>query len=170
MITRFSSIVLTSILLASTRSSIRNPRITAAFTPPSFLRVAASASSSARSTITNRMTATTTSTTAADNKEESCDKKFDYDPHKFLENVLSEESMEWAKQQNDNCISKYGDPTKTDDYRRLLSIMDSKDKIPSVSQIGSAEKGAYYNFWQDENQVQGIWRKTASLEILSIQW
>jgi len=42
--------------------------------------------------------------------------------------------------------------------------MDSKDKIPSVSQIGSAEKGAYYNFWQDENHVQGIWRKTASLE------
>merc|ERR1719491_2788150 len=108
---------------------------------------------------------TAASTTTVDKEEESCEKKnFDFDPHQFLEDVLSEESMAWATQQNEKCISKYGDPTETEDYRRILTILDSKDKIPSVSQIGPADTGAYYNFWQDEKHVQGIWRKTKSLE------
>jgi len=84
----------------------------------------------------------------------------DTDPHKFLEEVLSDKSMDWVKQQNSDCITKYGDPTTTKDYRRLLDILDSKDKIPSVAQIGSSDDGMYYNFWQDEKHVQGIWRKT----------
>lgn len=54
----------------------------------------------------------------------------DTDPHKFLEDVLSDKSMGWVKQQNSKCITKYGDPTTTKDYRRLLDILDSKDKIP----------------------------------------
>jgi hypothetical protein len=49
-----------------------------------------------------------------------------------------------------------GDPTGTDTYNRILGILDSKDKIPHVSKIN----GHYYNFWQDENHVRGIWRRT----------
>ena len=47
--------------------------------------------------------------------------------------------------------------SQTDDYRRILSILDSKDKIPGINQIGD---GMFYNFWRDEKHVQGIWRKT----------
>mmetsp|Transcript_13161 Transcript_13161/g.15472 ORF Transcript_13161/g.15472 Transcript_13161/m.15472 type:complete len:794 (-) Transcript_13161:66-2447(-) len=82
------------------------------------------------------------------------------DPHKFLENVLGPESLEWVESQNSACLSKFGEPTQTEDYKRLLAIMDSKDKIPSVAQIGSPSDGYYYNFWQDDKHVQGIWRKT----------
>jgi len=83
------------------------------------------------------------------------------DPHAFLEDVLGDESLKWVKEQNDKCIAAVGDPTETDRFKRILSILDSKDKIPSVSQIGTPTKnGMYYNFWQDDKHVQGIWRKT----------
>lgn len=87
----------------------------------------------------------------------------DNDPHKFLEDVLGKESLDWVEQQNKNCIAKFGDPNDTEEYKRLLEILDSKDKIPSVAQIGrntGDKEGMYYNFWQDEKHVQGIWRKT----------
>eukprot|EP00566_Odontella_aurita_P004902 CAMPEP_0113532710 /NCGR_PEP_ID=MMETSP0015_2-20120614/4208_1 /TAXON_ID=2838 /ORGANISM="Odontella" /LENGTH=760 /DNA_ID=CAMNT_0000431697 /DNA_START=111 /DNA_END=2393 /DNA_ORIENTATION=- /assembly_acc=CAM_ASM_000160 len=79
------------------------------------------------------------------------------DPHKFLEDVLGDKSLDWVKARNKECISALGDPTATERYRRILAILDSKDKIPSVRQIGD---GYLYNFWQDEKHVQGIWRKT----------
>ena len=37
--------------------------------------------------------------------------------------------------------------------------MDSKDKIPAAYEIGDK----LYNFWQDDQHVQGIWRR-ASLD------
>ena len=84
------------------------------------------------------------------------------DPHKFLEDVLGDESMAWVKERNDACIAAIGDPTKTKDYERILAILDSKDKIPAINQIGTPEtsNGYWYNFWQDDTHVQGIWRKT----------
>ena len=83
------------------------------------------------------------------------------DPHKFLEEVLGEKPLAWVKERNAECIDKYGDPTKTEDYKRILAILDSKDKIPGIAQIGNSTKnGMYYNFWQDDKHVQGIWRKT----------
>lgn len=83
------------------------------------------------------------------------------DPHKFLEDVLGDDSLAWVKTQNDKCIEFVGDPTKTERFKRILSILDSKDKIPSISQIGTpGNNGMFYNFWQDDKHVQGIWRKT----------
>ena len=32
---------------------------------------------------------------------------------------------------NKQCIDAIGDPSKTNTYKRILSILDSKDKIPS---------------------------------------
>ena len=39
---------------------------------------------------------------------------------------------------------------------RILDILDSKEKIPYV---GRVLNGLYYNFWQDETHVRGIWRR-----------
>ncbi len=69
------------------------------------------------------------------------------DPHKFLEDVLGEEPLAWVKERNANCIAAVGEPTQTNDYKRILSILDSKDKIPHIAQIGD---GMFYNFWQDD--------------------
>ena len=74
------------------------------------------------------------------------------DPHKFLEDVLGDDALGWVKERNTECNSKFGDPTETEDYKRILSILDSKERIPHVAQIGD---GYYYNFWQDDKHIQG---------------
>ena len=81
------------------------------------------------------------------------------DPHKWLEDVLGDEPMKWVKSKNEEVIAAVGDPAKTTAYARILAILDSKDKIPNLHRIGNAD-GQFYNYWQDDVHVQGIWRKT----------
>ena len=40
---------------------------------------------------------------------------------------------------------------------RLLAILDSKDRIPYVAKLGRY----YYNFWRDQTNVRGLWRRTS---------
>jgi len=42
-----------------------------------------------------------------------------------------------------------------------LSILDSKEKIPYIGRVFTTPSGVthYYNFWQDEVHVRGIWRR-----------
>lgn len=99
-------------------STISRPSITSAFTTAVPFRVAATTTARRMSTSTSAAEVTTSN-----------------DPHKFLEDVLGDKSLEWVKTQNENCIAKYGDPTdtsgdKNSDYQRILDILDSKDKIP----------------------------------------
>ena len=52
--------------------------------------------------------------------------------------MLGERQLAWAKERNAECIAQVGDPAATERYTRILGILDSKDKIPSVSRIGDA--------------------------------
>ena len=76
--------------------------------------------------------------------------------HSFLEEVLGEEALTWVKKSNDDCLSALGDPEADPLYADVLAILDSKDKIPYVRKIGNM----YYNFWQDEVNPRGLWRRT----------
>lgn len=80
------------------------------------------------------------------------------DPHLWLEDVLGKTALTWVERKNKQCIHAIGDPTKTQTFKRILSILDSKDKIPHLYRIGG-DGGLFYNFWQDDKHVQGIWRK-----------
>lgn len=82
------------------------------------------------------------------------------DPHKWLEGVLDEKALEWVEGKNKACIEALGDPKETEVFRRILSILDSKDKIPAAYRIGGTTGTHLYNFWQDDKHVQGIWRKS----------
>jgi prolyl oligopeptidase len=79
------------------------------------------------------------------------------DPHAWLEEVLGEKPLQWVKERNEQCITAVGDPLQMDSYKRILGIFDSKDKIPGVTRIGN---WGYFNYWQDEAHVRGIWRRT----------
>jgi len=81
------------------------------------------------------------------------------DPHKWLEDVLGDKQLEWVRARNADCISALGEPKETETYRRILAILDSKDKIPQAFRIGGKDGQYLYNFWQDDQHVQGIWRK-----------
>lgn len=41
-------------------------------------------------------------------------------------------------------------------HDKVLAVLDSKDKIPYVKEIGDM----YYNLWQDEKNKRGLWRRT----------
>lgn len=78
----------------------------------------------------------------------------------FLEEVLGTEALQWVNNKNQKCLESLGDPKNDPLYPSVLSILDSKDKIPHLRKIGSF----YYNFWTDVNHVRGIWRRVSSLE------
>ena len=80
------------------------------------------------------------------------------DPNLWLEDVTSERSLAWVREQNK--VSK-GEleafPAFEAIRSRLLSIYDSKEQIPYVTKAGPY----YYNFWKDAAHVRGIWRRTS---------
>eukprot|EP00927_Polykrikos_kofoidii_P078851 TRINITY_DN7564_c0_g1_i1.p1 TRINITY_DN7564_c0_g1~~TRINITY_DN7564_c0_g1_i1.p1 ORF type:complete len:765 (-),score=130.22 TRINITY_DN7564_c0_g1_i1:62-2356(-) len=81
------------------------------------------------------------------------------DPHKWLEEVLDEKALAWVESKNAEAIAALGDPKETETFKRILGILDSKDKIPSAFRVGGPAGTHLYNFWQDDKHVQGIWRK-----------
>jgi prolyl oligopeptidase len=80
------------------------------------------------------------------------------DPYLWLEEVEGEKPLAWARQQNAESVAELADSEQFRELRdRLLAILDSDDKIPYVSKIGDL----YYNFWRDEENPRGLWRRTS---------
>jgi prolyl oligopeptidase len=83
------------------------------------------------------------------------------DTYIYLEDIESEESMEFAKSANAKCLSSLGDPKLSIDgtYTRILAALNSDERIPYVSVLGyddttttdNDENGEMllYNFWKD---------------------
>eukprot|EP00929_Paragymnodinium_shiwhaense_P083127 TRINITY_DN44165_c0_g3_i3.p1 TRINITY_DN44165_c0_g3~~TRINITY_DN44165_c0_g3_i3.p1 ORF type:complete len:844 (+),score=196.60 TRINITY_DN44165_c0_g3_i3:46-2577(+) len=78
------------------------------------------------------------------------------DKLEWLEEVQGEKALGWVKEQNKQSVGEIGDPKETETYRRILAILDSKEKIPYVGRLGKW----YYNFWQDDKHQKGLWRRT----------
>lgn len=76
--------------------------------------------------------------------------------HEYLKEVLGEKALDWVKGRNTHSIESLEDPKSSPMYDTILSILDSKDKIPEVSKI----YGMYYNFWKDAVNPRGVWRRT----------
>lgn len=83
------------------------------------------------------------------------------DPFLWLEDVTAERSLEWVRARN---AESTGTLTGAESFdrleKRLLSILDSKDRIPLISKIGPH----FYNFWRDATHPKGIWRRTSLAE------
>jgi prolyl oligopeptidase len=79
------------------------------------------------------------------------------DPHLWLEEVAGEKPLEWVRERNARCMAALAGG---DDFKklesRILSILDSKEKIPFVTKIGDR----FYNFWRDAKNPKGVWRRT----------
>jgi len=74
----------------------------------------------------------------------------------WLEEVDSESALNWVRNRNTHALDSIGEPSSQKEYDRILEILDSKDKIPY---IGRVLNGLYYNFWQDDLHIRGIWRR-----------
>jgi prolyl oligopeptidase len=83
------------------------------------------------------------------------------DPYLWLEDVTGDKALDWVRQQNAMSTNELQARAEFEPMRRrLLSIMDSKDRIPFVTKHGKF----LYNFWRDEKNVRGLWRRTTLAE------
>jgi len=80
------------------------------------------------------------------------------DPHEWLEDVTGDRSLDWVRARNKSTVETLAE---TESFKkleqRLLSILDSKERIPNVYKMGPH----YYNFWRDAAQPRGVWRRTS---------
>jgi prolyl oligopeptidase len=83
------------------------------------------------------------------------------DPYLWLENIESPRALQWVEERN--AVTRREIEPRPDfapARERLLSILQSKDRIPTVM-----KRGAYfYNFWQDADHIRGVWRRTTPEE------
>jgi prolyl oligopeptidase len=83
------------------------------------------------------------------------------DPYFWLEDVTGEKALDWVRTQNAASKKELeSSPEFETTRKRILAILDSKEKIPYVSKHGPW----YYNFWRDEKNVRGLWRRTTLTE------
>lgn len=84
--------------------------------------------------------------------------------HIWLEEVEGEAALDKVRSWNERSLDRLkADPRYEELYNDALAILNSQDKIPYVSY----RNGFAHNFWQDENHVRGIWRKTTLDSYLS---
>jgi prolyl oligopeptidase len=83
------------------------------------------------------------------------------DSHLWLEDVMGEKSIAWVKEQNaksQKVLEAQKDFAPIRD--KVLEVVNSKERIPFVSKRGPH----LYNFWQDQANVRGVWRRTTMEE------
>ena len=83
------------------------------------------------------------------------------DPFLWLEDVQGEKALTWVRERN--ALSQkelMARPEFAPTKAQLLEVLNAKDRIPSVSRRGDW----LYNFWQDERNKRGLWRRTTMAE------
>lgn len=79
------------------------------------------------------------------------------DPNLWLENVTGEKQLDWVRKHNAVTLRELQSARSYDEtYRRILSILNSNERIPGVVKRGEY----YYNFWMDDKNPRGLWRRT----------
>jgi prolyl oligopeptidase len=91
------------------------------------------------------------------------------DPYLWLEQIEGKKALNWVEGQNKATLAVLkAQPGFEETYEKALEIMNSDERIayPSI-------RGKYiYNFWKDEKNERGIWRRTTVDEYLkpSPEW
>ncbi|MBC3194770.1 S9 family peptidase [Pseudonocardia sp. C8] len=83
------------------------------------------------------------------------------DPHAWLEDVTGSDALRWVTERNARTEEQLtGTPLFTELESGLREVLDSDARIPWVTARG----GYYYNFWTDERNPRGLWRRTTPEE------
>ena len=83
------------------------------------------------------------------------------DPYLWLEDVTGDKALAWVKEQDARSKSELeARPEFKPIHERLLAIYNSHDRIPYAAKRGDW----LYNFWQDEKNPRGVWRRTTMQE------
>ena len=83
------------------------------------------------------------------------------DPFLWLEDLAGEKALAWVREQNQASMGVLESTPGFELLRgRLLKIYESRQRIPSVTKHGPY----LYNFWRDETNSRGLWRRTTLAE------
>ncbi len=91
------------------------------------------------------------------------------DPFLWLEEIEGKRALAWVQQQNARSLQRLtADPRYQQAYTQALSILEDRSRIP----YGALRDGQVYNFWQDDQHIRGLWRRTplASYETATPSW
>jgi prolyl oligopeptidase len=78
------------------------------------------------------------------------------DPFIWLEEVDGKQSRAWVAARNAETEKALCDGEFERDRTAMLDILNAPDRVPRITQ-----RGPYvYNFWQDEQNRKGMWRRT----------
>ncbi|KJS38976.1 MAG: prolyl oligopeptidase [Hyphomonas sp. BRH_c22] len=80
------------------------------------------------------------------------------DPNLWLEEVEGEKALDWVRAQNERTLAELQtDPRYAGFEAAALDALNSRERIP----YGAVRNGWVYNFWQDDVNVRGLWRRTS---------
>jgi prolyl oligopeptidase len=79
------------------------------------------------------------------------------DPYLWLEEVEGAEALAWVRAQDEITRAALCDEAFEADKAALYEISTRPTNIPFITRRG----GRVYNFWQDQEHVRGLWRRTA---------
>ncbi|HET9342397.1 MAG TPA: prolyl oligopeptidase family serine peptidase [Candidatus Eremiobacteraceae bacterium] len=91
------------------------------------------------------------------------------DPFLWLEDKDGPRALEWVREQNAKTLPVLeSDPHYANLYAAALKVAKSKGRIPQPAFL----HGEIFNFWQDDDHVRGIWRRTSAESYASAtpQW
>ena len=80
------------------------------------------------------------------------------DPYPWLEEVEGDDALAWVRAQNARTLAELqADPRYSDFEAAALDALNSKERIA----YGVVRSGYVYNFWQDDTNVRGLWRRAS---------
>jgi hypothetical protein len=102
-------------------------------------------------------------------KDDPMNNPLGQDEFTWLEEIHGEKALDWVQGHNNRVLGMMEKRTGSDVegselYGKILKVLDSHDKIPHCQNVGHPRDDTYFNFWQDDKHVRGIWRKTSYAE------
>jgi prolyl oligopeptidase len=80
------------------------------------------------------------------------------DPYTDMEEIEGKAALAFARAENARSLPQLqSDPRYEAIHAQALKLVTAKDRIPAVRICGD---GTLRNFWQDQEHVQGLWRRT----------
>ena len=79
------------------------------------------------------------------------------DPYLWLEDITGDDALDWVRTRNDATVAELGGERFEKFQAEVLEVIDTDDRIPYPGR-----RGEYlYNFWCDEANPRGLWRRTS---------
>ncbi|WP_163570392.1 prolyl oligopeptidase family serine peptidase [Fodinicola feengrottensis] len=83
------------------------------------------------------------------------------DPYLWLEELTADAPLGWVRERNAEAVAALAESAHFGALNaEIREVLDAKDRIPYVMRRGDY----LYNFWQDETNPRGLWRRTTLAE------